>query len=209
MLTTMNESLSQTSSASRFGDGQTRFAQRAIVWLVGYNVHVQRRNVLAAGRQLEACFPAAAIDDAAHTGNGTAEGVHNGDDFTDRSSGCDDVLAHQNPFTGCDLEAATELHRTVFTFGEHGAYAKLPSHFLPNDNASECRRDDGIDPGGCKLFGDDRTQCCSMLWILQDFGALNIVRTVQTGSQLEMSFQQCVCLLKEDKKLFGFSHGDG
>lgn len=208
MPTTVDELLSQTSAATRFGHGQARFAKRTIVGLVRYDIHAQCRNVLARGRQLETCSPSAAVDDAADTGNHAPKGFDKGDDFIDRSSGRNNVLTHQNPFANCDLEAATELHCTGLTFGEHGAYAELPPDFLSDHDPSKGRRDHSIDPQWCELFGNDCTQCFGMTGVLQHLSALNVVRTVQTGGQLEVSFQECVCLFEEDKKLLGFFHGD-
>jgi hypothetical protein len=116
--------------------------------------------------------------------------------FSDGTSRCDDIFTHKNAFPLGDRETAAVASRHC-TPSANIDLTLLAGDFLPDDNPAERRSDDGIDLTSAHVRGDFGAEAFCLIGILQNFGALKIIGTVQAGGELKMPFKERVRLPEE------------
>jgi hypothetical protein len=67
----------------------------------------------------------------------------------------------------------------------------LPPDLLPNHNPTESRRNYYVDPSRAELSSNIAAQSLAILRVLENFGTLKILVTVEPGGKTKMPLQQC------------------
>lgn len=137
---------------------------------------------------------AAAVDDRGGGQDVGAEFAENGDDFAGGSASGDDILNDDGAFAGFDGEAAAEGHFAFgVAFGEDETGAEGAGDFVADDEPADGGRGDNRNGGGAGEGADLLTQRAAERFgvggVLEDFGALEIFRAMETGSETEMTVQ--------------------
>jgi len=141
---------------------------------------VQHGILDAVATKIEFHPAAAPVDNESDTDRLSTHLLHNLDHFTNGPARGDDILTHQDSFTFSNLETAPKLHRAILPLREQCAGSKLSPDFLPDDDPTECRRNDNLDLMCLEVIGNLAAQELHMLWILQDLRTLKVLIAVET-----------------------------
>ena len=187
-LATQQPSYSATQSRSRFHDRLTSRALRTHLGLIRW----QRDRRQCAEGDVERLLSAASVDDG-----GGAHDVRPRTPWRRRSvSRVDPPVVTTSSTTSTALarsdgKAAPQRERPILPFGEDGADAERPGHFLPDDDSTEGGREHQTDIEMADTLGERGAARLGLGGVLQHERALQITGAVQAGCQAEVSFEQC------------------
>jgi len=151
---------------------------------------------------IEPHFAVAAIDNISDPRGPRAGSFDNVHDFEDGPARSDYVLNDEDPFTLTEFKSAANLHCAVFAFRKDCTATENASHFGPDHDSTDGRGDDDLDLAVFEMFCYLSGEQMEEFWVLQDLCALEIVRTVKSGRELKMPFQQCSRVLEDLEDLF-------
>jgi hypothetical protein len=183
--------------------------QRTLNGFVSDDFHPEDSLLQSAVRKVESHLPSTSVNNIPHPDNHTAIFVDNPDHFNNRTSGSDNIFADENPFARTNFKTAAELHRAVFTFGEHRPYAELATDFLAHDNPTQRGGNNDINPAVLEVAGYCAAQLGRMPGILEDLGTLKVLVAVQARGELEVPFKQGTGLLEDGENLLTIHEAKG
>jgi len=133
-------------------------------------------------------------------------GVNNFNRFLDPPTFGDDILNDENFFAAIHLEAAPQDQFAVLLLRKNKTQAKLPRHFLTDDQAADRGRDHGHGTEMAGFCCQCRAEFFDDGHLLQGEGALKELAAVQSAAENEMPFEQRAAVA-ENLENFILRHG--
>jgi hypothetical protein len=185
-------------TTSGLGDGNALLAHGTFFRLVRHDVQLEHRKIL----RIELNFAVAPVDDVPDTGECAFFPFDDIDDFEHGSARGNDVFDNETAFRGSNFESPSQLHRPSYPFGEEGPDTEHASDLGSDHDAADGGRDHDLDITVFEVFGDFSGEQMHVLWILEYFRTLKVLRAVQTGGELKMPFEESLGFAEDFENLF-------
>ena len=117
----------------------------------------------------------------------------------------DDIFHNHDRFVREYFKTAAQYEFALFLFGKNEPAAKLPGHFLANDQAAHGGSDNGARIERTKLFGESSPKLLDDRHFLQSQGALEELAAVQTAAENEVAIEESAGL-SEKRQGLSFIH---
>ena len=139
---------------------------------------------------IETLLAAAPVDDGRRTDHGGTGCAGDVNGLARRSSGRDDIFDDEHALSGFEGKTASQHEPAVLTLSENRPHSEGSTHFLPDDDAAQGGREDHLGTQFPHFRTDLNTAGLGFTWMLQDQCTLQITRTVQSGGQSEVTFEE-------------------
>jgi hypothetical protein len=101
-----------------------------------------------------------------------------------------------------NFKAAPELHFSINPLSEDRPDTKHPADFGADNDTTNGGRYHKFYISVFEVLRDLTAEEMKVFGVLQDLGALKVLRAMESGSELKMPFQEGVCLAKDIENLF-------
>ncbi len=136
------------------------------------------------------CLPATSIDNRGHADWDGSVVFHQSHRFPGRSSGGDDVVDDESLLSLTDPEAAPKPHDITLAFREDCPATEASAELVSDDDGAHGRGNDQV---GFFRAHEGSQSVRTPLGVpgpLQDLGALEVLRTVKSRTEQEVSFHE-------------------
>ena len=129
----------------------------------------------------------ATIYQGAHADGDAPALVHEAEDFVNGSSSGHDILDDHRAFPRLNLLRSAEGEDSIHALGEQRAHAKRARHFIRNEDPAHCWGDDYLGSIASEPLRERTADASRKVGVLEQQCALNVLRTMQPGTEREMA----------------------
>jgi len=160
---------------------------RKLIGFKGFHVHLDKTDKGTTEIRFRL---AAAINNHTGRGNDPAVLVYDIDRLLDASAPCDNVFGDDEFFALVDFKPTSQSEAADFFLDKDVTFAQGATDFLPHDDSSEGRGDDGVAIERAQFVSQLCAHGSGDVGVLQQDRALKILATVQTGTQNKVTVEQ-------------------